>query len=133
MAENCVFVVKMRGSFMGNKKLTAVGIWSGIGHGKYSRALKCQAGNKFIPEFISRTTGAISKRVSSLDHEVGNNPVKRKPIVKWPCRPAFRNHKILGPFCQTHKVDDCQRGFFKLQRNSNRTSGCNNAGIKSIV
>ena len=37
--------------------------------------------NRFIGEFVTRTSGAIARGTSTLDHETGYDAVKRKSVV----------------------------------------------------
>ena len=65
---------------MHDEKLTAIGIWSGIGHGQ--SAAQIFAGKRFIVKFVSRSASAISFRVAALNHKVFNGSVKNYVVVK---------------------------------------------------
>ena len=63
-----------------NKKLAAVGVGAGVGHGDGAPGVI--AGYGFVGKFIAGTTGAEAGRVTALDHKAFNDPVKRSVVIE---------------------------------------------------
>src|SRR3989344_2096801 len=72
----------MSGRGDGDKKLTAVGIRSGISHCSNRRFRKCKRAVKFIFKFVTRPTSSVTFRIATLDHKVSDNSVENKPFVE---------------------------------------------------
>ena len=66
---------------MHDEELTAVGVWSGIGH-RHSPARVRSGPFDFVPEAVAGSATAGPGWVASLDHEAGNHPVEEHAIVE---------------------------------------------------
>src|SRR5579859_4184848 len=81
-AENSVLIIEPRGFSHGYKKLAAVGVRAGVGHGENSLLGMPQRGMKLVGELVAGTAAAATLRASALNHEVGNNAMKDKAVVE---------------------------------------------------
>src|SRR5262245_3584855 len=113
-AKNRVPVVQPRCRGHRNKKLAAVGIRSGIGHGKLSRLRVLERRMKLICELVSRPAHPRSVWAASLNHEVRNDAVENQPVVKRPLLlfSGLFVCEFLGSFRQTDEILNRLRRFF---------------------
>src|ERR1041385_6324662 len=79
-----------------DKEWRAIGIWAGVGHGQTARAVKCQAGVEFVFKLITRPADALSQRITTLDHEAGNHPMKNGSVIQRSLR--LLAGPRVGPF-----------------------------------
>lgn len=55
LAEYGVATVQMRGGVVGDEKLTAIGVWAGVGHGENASLIVFKGAVDFIKETIAGT------------------------------------------------------------------------------
>jgi len=82
-AEDGVFSIEMWGGAMGYEELRTIGVGTGVGHGEDAGFVMTAMGLAFTLEFVTGITTAASIRATTLDHEVGNHPVKGQSVVKF--------------------------------------------------
>src|SRR3974390_2511134 len=83
-AENRVAIVEPRRWSYGDKELAAIRVGTGIGHRQLASLGVLQKRMEFVGEFVAWISGASAARAATLDHELGNDAVKRQPIIKIP-------------------------------------------------
>ena len=76
LAEECVVLVERVIGLLGNEELAAVGVGSGVGHGKAAGPVEIQVGIDLVVKSESRIAGASAGGVAALNHELGNDAVK---------------------------------------------------------
>ena len=83
-SKDCVLLIEMRSVFVADEELRSVGVRSSIGHGK-DALVRVRVPNLLVVEPITvdaHATSAISSRgVTSLHHEVINDPVEAVALV----------------------------------------------------
>ena len=93
VAEEAVLLRKTRLITETNEELGAVGVWARVRHG--NGAISVIALNRFIGEFVTRTTGAIACRASTLDNETGDDAVECESVVEAsPCEGDEIVHRV---------------------------------------
>src|ERR1700733_9385090 len=66
-----------------DKELRPVGVGAGIGHSQLARRIQAVGrALGLIGEFITWTAHSVARRISALNHEVGNNAVKNSAVIK---------------------------------------------------
>ena len=136
MAKDGVFAIKMRRSLVGDEKLAAVCPGAGIGHRENPGAAVCQRRIDFVRELVARIARAGSQRAATLDHEVGNHPVKIQPVVVRRAlgigRRAAGFRVVLGTLREADEVGDGHWGFFKLQFPKDGSLGRLELGVQAV-
>ena len=82
LSENRVMEIQPGCRNMCDEELGTVRIRTGICHGKDSRFIMLQFGNEFILELISRTAHTGTGRITALGHEIFDNTMKDRIIIK---------------------------------------------------
>jgi hypothetical protein len=80
--EDRMTVVKPGSRYMGDEELAAVGVGTGICHGKYAGFAVSQALGKLIFEAVTGTAGAGTCRIAALDHELRDHAMEREPVME---------------------------------------------------
>lgn len=93
IAKNAMLAIQMRCRSMSDEELAAIGAWSCIGHGKRASLIMLQTGMELILEFITGSPSAIAFRIAALNHEIGDDPMEFKSIIK-----RFTGW-LIGLFC----------------------------------
>src|SRR5206468_4077600 len=91
---------------MGNKELGAIRVRSGIGHAQYSWAVVTQLRMKFVGKLVPGSPRACPRGVSTLSHEVGDNPVKGHTVIE----------SLPG---KEYKIVHCSRNSIRVETNNN--------------
>src|SRR5690606_32078162 len=81
-AEDSVLAIKPGSFDVRNEELAAVRVGAGVGHRQNAGAAVLQAWIELVRKAVPGSTGAGAERVSTLDHEIGNYPVKCQPVEK---------------------------------------------------
>jgi len=107
-AEDGVLVVEPAGGGNGDKKLAAIGVGSGIGHGKFAGFGMLERRMKFVGEFVAGAAHAGAMRASALNHEIGNDAVEDQAVVKRArfFLAGFFVGEFLGAFGETNEIGD---------------------------
>jgi hypothetical protein len=84
LAKAGVVTVKMCGvvAAVADKKLRPARIPSGMGHAQHTSVVVLVSACQLTFDFVTRASGTIADGTAPLDHEVGDDPVKREPVVK---------------------------------------------------
>ena len=85
---------------MRNEELAAVRAGARIRHGQLAGCVMFQLGGALVLEAVAGPSRSVSVRASALDHEVGNDPVKRQPVV-------------IAAFCQIEEIRYC---YWRIRR-----------------
>src|SRR5579859_5210731 len=64
-----------------NKKLGAIGVRARVGVSEAAGSVELHIG-KFVGNLVAGTAGAVSERITALDHEVGNYAMKDGPVIE---------------------------------------------------
>lgn len=80
-AEDSVLAIEVGSRKVGDEKLAAVGVGSGIGHGENSRLGVLERTINFIRKPVSRTTRTRASWIATLDHEIRNHAVKCHAVI----------------------------------------------------
>src|SRR5208282_957878 len=83
LAENGVPAIEAGVRHFGDKELRAVGVGSGVSVGESSGAIELDAGRSLILEFVAGIAGAVARRISTLNHELGNHTVEDSSVIEW--------------------------------------------------
>src|SRR6266700_4372256 len=114
-----------------NEKLRTVCVRTRVRVRKPPRTVKSQSRRSFIFEFVARIAGARAKRVSALNHELGNDAMKYRTAVEWNAL-HLASGRWVGPlFCafgQSYRVGGANRRFIREQRARQFSSGSINDG-----
>ena len=86
-AESGVGAVQMRSGFVHDEELASGGIrMHGPGHGKHAFCMRQVIPEavlgEFSPDGIAGSAGSGSFGAASLNHESGNDPVERQPVIE---------------------------------------------------
>src|SRR5690606_14081229 len=81
LAEYRVLAIQPRAGDVRDEELAAVGRGAGIGHGQHATLVR-EPRVDFVLEAIARATCAGAAGAATLDHEVGNLPMKRQAVVE---------------------------------------------------
>jgi len=82
LAEHGVFAVQPIGRDVGNEKLAAVCVRAGVRHGQTADLMFARIVFYFVFESITRAAATGPSRVTALDHEVSEYPMKHRTVVK---------------------------------------------------
>src|SRR5271157_2671020 len=82
LAEDGVLVVEVLGGHLGDEELTAVSVGSGVGHSQAAGYVETEIRIELILELIAGISHAGADRVSSLNHEFGNDAMKDGAVVE---------------------------------------------------
>src|SRR6266566_7944954 len=82
LAEDSVLPVQPRSRDGGDEKLRAVRAGTRVGHGKQVRPVEGEIRVKLVSELVTGAAGSRTERVSALNHEIGNHPVKDRPVIE---------------------------------------------------
>src|SRR5271156_1153544 len=94
----------------GNEELRPIRIRTGIGHGQLARDIKLvRRALGLVLEAVSRSSHAVSSRVSPLNHEIGNHTVKNRSVVE-----------LLGALFLREGMRPLARAFGKFNKIGNR-------------
>ena len=88
-----------------------------------------------ILKTVPRTSASGSQRITPLNHEIGNHPVKAKTVIKA-CFLGFPGNRILpgfGCFGQSYKIGNRLGDSLVIKLKQNFASGSFQFGIKSIL
>src|SRR6185369_15838527 len=101
-----------------NKELRPVGIRAGVGHRESARSIKGEARDDLVIELVSGISGSVPRGVAALDHEIRNDTMKYRSVVKG--NALFRNvSRWALPFpssvCQSDEIHDRCWGFLLEQ------------------
>jgi len=101
LAENDVFTVQPRSNSGGQEKLTAVGVWSAVGHGQetWSGVLSDEVfvGKFFAIDGFSSGT-VLSGEVATLAHETWNDSVEWRAFVAHTFFSGAESSEVLNGF-----------------------------------
>src|SRR5580700_7384211 len=114
-AEDGVLAGEPAGIRDGDEELRAVGVGSGVRHGKLAGLLEGLArGLGFVGELVAGAAHAGALRVAALDHELGDDAVEDGAVVKLVALLAG-GVPFLGAFSEADKVSDGFRSFGRKQ------------------
>ena len=86
LAEDGVLVIQPGGFDLGDEELASVGVGAGVGHGQKAGLIKGSAAAEFVGELIAGASDAAAEGISSLNHEIGNDPVENSAVIELGCR-----------------------------------------------
>lgn len=101
LAENDVFTVQPRSNGGGHEKLTAVGVWSAVGHGQetWSNVLSDEV---FVGKFLAvdrfSSGTVLSGEVTTLAHETWNDSVEWTAFVAHTFFSGAESSEVLNSF-----------------------------------
>src|SRR6266542_2085613 len=101
----------------GDEKLRAVGVRSGVGHGKFAGLVKLVGrAFGFVLKAISGAARASAAGIAALNHEVGDDAVEDGPVVKraGTLLSAYAVLPIALSLGELHKIGD-RLGRFLLE------------------
>src|SRR4029077_18127342 len=104
---------------LGDKKLGAIGVRTGVGIGQASRAIEIEVGGSFVAESIARIASAVASGIPALNHEFGNHTMEDGAIVERNTMllgATDRIGPVFGAIGQTDKVGDTERSLVRKQR-----------------
>lgn len=81
-AKDGVAVVEPRGGFVGDKELATVGVGARVCHAQHAGTIVLERGVELVSELVTGATCACTERATALDHEVFDDAVKSKAVVK---------------------------------------------------
>ena len=86
-AEDGVFAVELGDGLFGDEELAAVGTaaggaGAGVGHGEEAGCVEGEGWIDLVLEEIAGISGAVTRAVAALDHEVGDDAVKGGAVVE---------------------------------------------------
>src|SRR5207237_6175454 len=64
------------------KELRSVGIGTGVSVGQAPWNIELEIRTKLIFNLVARAAGAVSQRIASLDHEVGDHAMKNSSVIE---------------------------------------------------
>ncbi len=82
LSEDGVFSVEVGSGAMRDEELRAVGVGSGVGHGEHAGLVVTTVRLAFALEFVAGVTGSAALWATALDHEVRDDTVELKSVVK---------------------------------------------------
>src|SRR5579885_828567 len=94
LAENGVFSVQPIGDHGGDEKLAAVGIWTRVRHRQRADLVLVRVALGFILETVTRTSAAGAGRIAALNHEVLDDAMKQRAVIKF--FPREKNKIVHG-------------------------------------
>ena len=80
-SKNGVFSIQVGLRGMGDEKLAAIGVWTGISHGDHPGFVLKRVAINLVRKFITGATAARAGGVSTLDDEIIDYPVETNPVV----------------------------------------------------
>ena len=85
-AEDGVFAIELRDGGVGDEELAAVGACpggarAGVGHGEDARCVEGEGWVDLVLEEIAGVSGAVTRAVAALDHEVWDDAVEGGAVV----------------------------------------------------
>ena len=91
---------------MGDEELAAVSIGAGIGHRKNSAFVMLKLRVELVLETITRAAGAVTERITSLDHESRDHAVKDRSVIERPLYflAGFGICPLFGTARETDKI-----------------------------
>ena len=81
-SENRMAVIQVRCRSQCDEKLAAVGVRTGVGHGKNAFRVMAQAGVEFVFKAVAGATCSGALRAPALNDKSCNHPVKGKAVVE---------------------------------------------------
>src|SRR3990172_6136285 len=84
LAEDRVLAIQPWSGLMDDEKLAAVAIGAGISHGEDAGPVVTELWVKLVRESVPRAAAPNAERVTALDHEVRNHPVKDGTVIERP-------------------------------------------------
>ena len=114
LSEYGVAVIQPGGGLDRDEELAPVGIRAGVRHGEPAGLVVLERGVKLVLELVSRAAPAGAGGIAALDHEIGDNPVEDKAVVKGPLGflPGFGIGIFLFPLGQADEVFNGVRCLF---------------------
>ena len=102
---------------MGDKKLAAVGAWSSICHSQATRLVKRKVRMTLVFELIARPTGAETERITALNHEIRNHPMKDRIAIQRRGHrlTGFRVRPLFTALRQACKISNRYRGLIGVE------------------
>ena len=89
LAEDGMHAVEVRLGRVRDEELTPAGVLAGMSHGQGTRGVLVRVQVRLTLDLISRSAGAnprvvgiLGQGITTLDHEVGDNPVKSGSVVE---------------------------------------------------
>ena len=130
-AEDSMLPIEPIRDHMGDEKLAAVRIGAGIGHREGTSLVLVWITLGLIFEFVAWSAGSCSRGVAALDHEVGNNAVKNRAVVK---SIAGQKNEITNSLRSVlHEEIHDHRAAGRIERGSVLLRGINHHGGRSRV
>jgi len=77
-----VFAVEPVRHDVGDEKLAAVRVWSRVCHRQRACLVLVRVALELVGKLITRSAASAGGRITALDHEIGNNPMKDGPVIK---------------------------------------------------
>lgn len=81
MAEDRVLVIEMWRRTVRDEELAAIGLRTSICHGEDAWLVVLQVRTEFVFELVAWAARACARGITALDHEIGDDAVKRDAIV----------------------------------------------------
>ena len=113
-AKDGVAVVEPRGGFVGDKELAAVGVGARVRHAQHAGTIVFERGVEFVSKFVAGAACACTKGATALDHEVFDDAVKSKAVIKGAVvlgLAGFGVKPFLASRREADKVSDGVRGL----------------------
>lgn len=112
-AKDAVLIVEKRRRLMRDEKLAAVGIRPGVSHRQDAGLGMFEIGMELIFEAIARATGAVAQRITPLNHETRNHPMKNCSVVER-LFDLFFGFRVAPLFRAVGEADEVGDGLGRL-------------------
>ena len=123
LAEDGVLAVELGDGLFGDEELAAVGAaaggaGAGVGHGEEAGLVEGEGWVDLVLEEVAGISGAVTRAVAALDHEVGDDAVKGGAVVEGLVVHLLEGlgvGPVLGAFGETDEVGYGDGSFFFVE------------------
>src|SRR6266404_4286828 len=102
----------MRDWDFGDKKLRAIRVRPGVGHGQPTWSIELKSWREFIFKAVAGVAGAVAERIASLNHEIGDHAMEDGAVIERHASFLFSAVAVspfLGAIRQPDEISHCLR------------------------